>query len=274
MVEYDLTMLSDPRLFGLIAAHGMVDFSVPPSLLAIYVLAAVPLGSIPTTGSFCGLSLLHFGRDMGMLGERRGMLLSFVMHSLVGLVYLRDKDVAFSLMMLYSLVWHIPGESLTLTLATPHAPGRARTPRACVAALYANLWTVKNYRALALALGTSVAGVAAAGTEAVRSAVPFFRTGQLRFSHVMQRIVICHIIVHELGNRQMTLPSAIAAVQAAVRSGATRVMAEFDGTRSALLHWRRRTRLELSSDPPAPPAAPPFSRSHYVAHPPRLAMSC
>ena len=143
-----------------------------------------------------------------------------------------------------------------------------------MAALYANLWTVKNYRALALALGTSVAGVAAAGTEAVRSAVPFFRTGQLRFSHVMQRIVICHIIVHELGNRQMTLPSAIAAVQAAVRSGATRVMAEFDGTRSALLHWRRRTRLELSLDPPAPPAAPPFSRSHYVAHSPRLAMSC
>ena len=124
MVEYDLTMLSDPRLFGLIAAHGMVDFSVPPSLLAIYVLAAVPLGSIPTTGSFCGLSLLHFGRDMGMLGERRGMLLSVVMHLLVGLVYLRDKDVAFSLMMLYSLVWHIPGESLTLTLATPlHAEG-------------------------------------------------------------------------------------------------------------------------------------------------------
>ena len=119
MVEYDLTMLSDPRLFGLIAAHGMVDFSVPPSLLAIYVLAAVPLGSIPTTGSFCGLSLLHFGRDMGMLGERRGMLLSVVMHSLVGLVYLRDKDVAFSLMMLYSLVWHIPGERKTLTLAAP-----------------------------------------------------------------------------------------------------------------------------------------------------------
>ena len=138
-----------------------------------------------------------------------------------------------------------------------------------MAALYANLWTVKNYRALALALGTSVAGMAAARTEAVRSAVPFFRTGQLCFSHVMQRIVICHIIVHELGNRQMTLPSAIAAVQAAVRSGATRVMAEFDGTRSALLH-----RLELSLDPPAPPAAPPFSRSHYVAHPPRLAMSC
>jgi hypothetical protein len=112
MVEYDLTMLSDPRLFGLIAAHGMVDFAVPPSLLAIYALAAVPLGSIPTTASFCGLSLLHFGRDMDMLGERWGMLLSVVMHSLVGLVYLWNKDVAFSLMMLYSLVWHIPGDRL------------------------------------------------------------------------------------------------------------------------------------------------------------------
>ena len=110
MVEYDLTMLSDPRLFGLIAAHGMVDFAVPPSLLAIYALAAVPLGSIPTTASFCGLSLLHFGRDMDMLGERRGMVLSVVLHSLVGLVYLWSKDVAFSLMMLYSLVWHIPGD--------------------------------------------------------------------------------------------------------------------------------------------------------------------
>ena len=110
MVEYDLTMLSDPRLFGLIAAHGMVDFAVPPSLLAIYALAAVPLGSIPTTASFCALSLMHFGRDMDMLGERRGMLLSVVLHSLVGLVYLWNKDVAFSLMMLYSLVWHIPGD--------------------------------------------------------------------------------------------------------------------------------------------------------------------
>jgi len=146
MVEYELTMLSDPRLFGLIAAHGMVDFAVPPSLLAIYALAAVPLGSIPTTASFCGLSLLHFGRDLGMLGERRGMVLSVVLHSLVGLVYLRDKDVAFSLMMLYSLIWHIP-------------------------ALYANLWTAKDYRALALALGASVAGVVAAGTDAVRSTV-------------------------------------------------------------------------------------------------------
>ena len=47
-----------------------------------------------------------------MLGERRGMLLSVVMHSLVGLVYLWNKDVAFSLMMLYSLVWHIPGDRL------------------------------------------------------------------------------------------------------------------------------------------------------------------
>lgn len=112
MVEYDLTMLSDPRLFGLIAAHGMVDFAVPPSLLAIYALAVVPIGSIPTTASFCGLSLLHFGRDLGMLGERRGMVLSLVLHGLVGLVYLRSKDVAFSLMMLYSLVWHIPGACL------------------------------------------------------------------------------------------------------------------------------------------------------------------
>ena len=47
-----------------------------------------------------------------MMGERLGMVLSVVLHSLVGLVYLRDKDVAFSLMMLYSLVWHIPGAYL------------------------------------------------------------------------------------------------------------------------------------------------------------------
>ena len=143
-----------------------------------------------------------------------------------------------------------------------------------MAALYANLWTVKDYRALALALGASVAGVAAAGTEAVRSTVPFFRTGQLHFSHVMQRIVICHIVVHELGNQQMTLPSTVAAVQTAVRSGATRVMAELDGTRSALLHWRQRRRLEFSLDPPAAPTAPAFGRSHYLTGPPRLGMSC
>ena len=43
----------------------------------------------------------------------------------------------------------------------------------------------------------------------------------------MQRIVICHIIVHELGNRQMTLPSAIAAVQAAYRGRRSRV--QFQG---------------------------------------------
>ena len=143
-----------------------------------------------------------------------------------------------------------------------------------MAALYANLWNGKDYRALALALGASVAGVVAAGTEAVRSTVPFFRTGQLRFSHMMQRIVICHIIVHELGNHQMTLPSAVAALQTAVRSGATRLMAEFDGTRSALLHWRQRRRLEFSLDPPAAPAAPAFARSHFLTGPPRLGMSC
>jgi len=249
MVEYELTMLSDPRLFGLIAAHGMVDFAVPPSLLAIYALAAVPLGSIPTTASFCGLSLLHFGRDLGMLGERRGMVLSVVLHSLVGLVYLRDKDVAFSLMMLYSLIWHIP-------------------------ALYANLWTAKDYRALALALGASVAGVVAAGTDAVRSTVPFFRTGQLHFSHVMQRIVICHIVVHELGNQRMTLPSTVAAMQTAVRSGATRVMAHVEGTQSALWHWRRRRCLELPLDPPAARAATACGRSHYPTGAPRLGMAC
>ena len=143
-----------------------------------------------------------------------------------------------------------------------------------MAALYANLWTVKDYRALALALGASVAGVAAAGTEAVRSTVPFFRTGQLHFSHVMQRIVICHIVVHELGNQQMTLPKIVAAMQTAVRSGATRVMAELDGTRSALLHWRQRRRLEFSLESPAAPTAPAFGSSHYLTGPPRLGMSC
>ena len=178
------------------------------------------------------------------------MVLSVVLHSLAGLVYLWSKDVAFSLVMLYSVVWHIP-------------------------TLYANLWTVKDYRPLALALGASVAGVAAAGTEAVRSTVPFFRTGQLHFSHVTQRIVICHIVVHELGNQQMTLPSTVAAVQTAVRSGATRVMAEFDGTRSALLRWRQRRHLAFSLDPLAAPAVPACGRSHYPSTaPPRLRMSC
>ena len=96
--------------FGLIAAHGFVDFA-SPSLLAVYALAAVPLGSIPTTAGFLALSLLHFGRDLGPA-------LSLGMHSLVGLVYLLDQNVAFSLMMAYSLVYHIPGRAAFLESAT------------------------------------------------------------------------------------------------------------------------------------------------------------
>ena len=110
MVEFDLQLLGDPRLFGLIAAHGFVDFA-SPSLLAVYALAAVPLGSIPTTAGFLALSLLHFGRDLGPA-------LSLGMHSLVGLVYLLDQNVAFSLMMAYSLVYHIPGRAAFLESAT------------------------------------------------------------------------------------------------------------------------------------------------------------
>ena len=110
MVEFDLQLFGDPRLFGLIAAHGFVDFA-SPSLLAVYALAAVPLGSIPTTAGFLALSLLHFGRDLGPA-------LSLGMHSLVGLVYLLDQNVAFSLMMAYSLVYHIPGRAAFLESAT------------------------------------------------------------------------------------------------------------------------------------------------------------
>lgn len=103
MVEFDLQLIGDPRLFGLIAAHEFVDFA-SPSLLGIYALAAVPLGSIPTTACFGALSLLHFGRDLGSS-------LSLAMHSLIALVYLANQHVAFSLMMAYSLAYHIPGAS-------------------------------------------------------------------------------------------------------------------------------------------------------------------
>ena len=104
MVEFDLQLYGDPRLFGLIAAHGFVDFA-SPKLLGVYALAAVPIGSIPTTAIFCALSLLHFGRDLGHI-------LSLAMHFLVALVYLADPNVAFSLMMAYSLTYHIPGAQL------------------------------------------------------------------------------------------------------------------------------------------------------------------
>ena len=91
MVEFELQLLTDPRLFGLIAAHGCVDFA-RPDLLAVYTLAAVPLGSVPTTLGFLSSSLIHFGRDLGVA-------LSVVLHALAGLVYLKDPNVAFSLMM-------------------------------------------------------------------------------------------------------------------------------------------------------------------------------
>ena len=141
MVEFDLTLLGDPRLFGLVAAHGFVDFA-SPSLLSVYAMALVPLGSIPTTAGFLALSLLHFGRDLGPV-------LSLVMHSLAGLVYLQDQNVAFSLMMAYSLVYHIPGAPPAARCSTrqaqrrvvgasiapaalPSSPPPARSPQVCM----------------------------------------------------------------------------------------------------------------------------------------------
>ena len=100
MVEFELQLLCGPRLFGLIAAHGFVDFSAP-SLLPVYAIAAIPLGSIPTTASFCALSLMHFARDLGAR-------LSFALHGLAGLVFLVDQNLSFMLMTVYSLIYHIP----------------------------------------------------------------------------------------------------------------------------------------------------------------------
>ena len=109
MVEFELQLLGDPRLFGLIAAHGMVDFA-RPSLLGVYALAVVPLGSLPTTAAFLATSMVHFGRDLGAG-------LSLLMHTAAGVLYVIDKNVAFSMMMAYSLLWHVPGAA-----CPPHRP--------------------------------------------------------------------------------------------------------------------------------------------------------
>ena len=101
MVEFDLQILCDPRLFGVIAAHGFVDFACP-SLLGVYALALVPLGSVPTTTAFLTSSIVHFGKDCGAVG-------SALIHTAAGAIYLINKNVAFSMMMAYSLLWHIPG---------------------------------------------------------------------------------------------------------------------------------------------------------------------
>ena len=82
----------------------------------------------------------------------------------------------------------------------------------CVcAALYVSLVTKKRFAALALALSASAAGFVAAGTGAARSALSFLRSDRLHFNHLMQRIVICHIIVHELHDHGLSLPAALRA---------------------------------------------------------------
>ena len=84
----------------------------------------------------------------------------------------------------------------------------------CVcAALYVSLVRKKRFAALVFALSASAAGFVAAGTGAARSALSFLRSDRLHFNHLMQRIVICHIIVHELHEHGLSLPAALRAAR-------------------------------------------------------------
>ena len=83
------------------SVHALPTGPAAPSLLPVYAIAAIPLGSIPTTASFCALSLMHFARDLGVR-------LSFALHGLAGLVFLVDQNLSFMLMTVYSLIYHIP----------------------------------------------------------------------------------------------------------------------------------------------------------------------
>lgn len=235
MVEFELQLLTDPRLFGLIAAHGCVDFA-RPDLLAVYTLAAVPLGSVPTTLGFLSSSLIHFGRDLGVA-------LSVVLHALAGLVYLKDPNVAFSLMMAYSLIWHIPS-------------------------LYVRLVASKQFAPLALALGASLAGFLAAGSSAFRSAVPLLRSGHLHFSHLLQRIVICHIVVHELSHRKLSLGAAVNSVWDTIKG----VIAGLPERVYAFGRWRQRRRLMgAGAEPPRLVMGYPQANGHRLRHVPSVA---
>jgi len=227
MVEFELQLLTDPRLFGLIAAHGFVDFA-RPDLLAVYVLAAVPLGSIPTTLAFLSTSLLHFGRDLGVA-------FSVGLHALAGLVYLKDPNVAFSLMMAYSLTWHIP-------------------------TLYVRLVASKQFASLALALGASLAGFLAAGSSALRSAVPLLRSGHLHFSHLLQRIVVCHIIVHELSDHKLSLGAAARSAWDTSKGAGVALAERVD----AIGRWRQRRRLWGAGGEASAPALANGRRLQYI----------
>ena len=227
MVEFELQLLNDPRLFGLIAAHGFVDFA-SPDLLAVYALALVPLGSIPTTLGFLFTSLIHFGYDIGVG-------LSFALHALAGLVYLKDPNVAFSLMMAYSLAWHIPS-------------------------LYVGLVASRRFASLGLALGASLAGFVAAGSSALRSAAPLLRSGHLHFSHLLQRIVICHIIVHELSDRKLSLGAAARSMWGTSIDARAALAERVD----AFGRWRQRRRLFGAWAEDSPPALGRGRRLQYV----------
>ena len=117
------------------------------------------------------------------------------------------------------------------------------------AALYLRLVTNRHFASLALALGASIAGFAASGASAVRAAVPLLGSGELHFSHLMQRIVICHIIVHECSDRGLSMTqaarAAASATTEAVRNARVAVASRVESVR---VGWRQR-RLPVADEP-------------------------
>jgi len=155
MVEFVLPTQWPNWALAFVAGHGLTD-CVLGQRLVCYVLLLLPLPDWAVTCLFGAASLVHFAADVGVH-------LSVALHlTLLALYAVARKELAFSLLLVYMTLFHVPVH-------------------------YAGVLAGEN---------GVIATAAAAAFSAALYAVSPWRHGEFVLSHRAQRLVISHIVCH------------------------------------------------------------------------------
>ena len=155
MVEFALPTQWPNWALAIVAGHGLTDCVLGPRLVC-YVIVLLPLPEWSVTCCFGAASLAHFAADVGVH-------LSVALHlTLVALYAVAKQELAFSLLLAYMTLVHVPVH-------------------------YAGVLAEEN---------GGIATAAAAAFSAVLYAVSPWRNGQFVLSHRAQRLVISHVVCH------------------------------------------------------------------------------
>lgn len=181
----------------LAAAHGMTDVAAiinKPAHLLPYSAILMPIPGLTSTLAFFAASVIHFASDIGLV-------LSSMLHLGLGAVALHNQDASFLIMSLYFCFVHTPLHyTRLLAEGQMAAVGSALGITASMGVISAIPALSARVKRL-LPAGARLLAPYTDGTD-----------GAIHVTHMMQKLVVAHVVVealHSASRGQPWMPAAV-----------------------------------------------------------------